>query len=679
MSPTRSANDRRWPRPLSVIGQLGDRLRQGVDTIALTCCHPLVSAGRRRKRHTQLAAIHATDPPELVAARTVLYALLAGLAAGVATLLGAVLLLGSEPWGSVLAFGRFSVATDSSAPTLGLAVGAGLIVAIAVTVATYRLRWLSINRRATARTRRIDRTLPRAVAFMYALARSGMPLPAVLRTLANHKAVYGETAVAIGVTVREIDRFGADVITALEATSDRTPSAELAEFTADLAAVVDSGRPIDDYLRGQHERYREAAADSQQGFLDRLSTAAEGYVTGLVVGPLFVVTTLTIVGLVVTDTVSVLRLIIFGLIPLGTAGFLLVIDRLLADRGQARVPPGGDKKSHQWATKPPGSDPSPQATPSDHNRERQRAILRLTDRFSRYRRLFRRPVATLVERPWLTLLVTVPPGLWWLVAVADLPRSPAMMASATRPLSIVTIVSCGAYAVAYEIGAARHRRLTAAVPAFLDRLAGVNEAGLSVVDGIDRVADGDLGALSPPLDRTRRDVRWGADATTALRRLAGRVRSPAVTGAVALVTNALRASNRIGPVAGIAAAELRAVQRLTRRRRRAMATYLVVIYVAFFVFLGIIAALSASFIPAIDTTHVATGGLPTTGVPATGGGVGGVTADVGPYETLLAQAATVQAVCSGLVAGRLGEGQLRAGVKHVAVLLVFAQLALWLI
>jgi len=289
-------------------------------------------------------------------------------------------------------------------------------------------------------------------------------------------------------------------------------------------------------------------------------------------------------------------------------------------------------------------------------------------------------VSTLSAKPWLTLLVTVPLGVWWLVAVADLPNSLATIATATRPLSIVAIVICGGYAVAYEIGAARKRRLTAAVPVFLDRLAGVNEAGLSVVAGLDRVADSDLGALSTPLDRARRDVRWGADVTAALRRLSGRVRSPAVTGAVALVTNALRASNRIGPVAAIAAAELRAAQRLARRRRRAMATYLVVIYVAFLVFLGIIAALSVSFIPAIETADVATDGLSATGVPGPGvGSVGGTTGDVDPYETLLAQVTIVQAACSGLVAGCLGEGEIRAGFKHVAVLLGLAQFVFWLI
>ena len=675
----RSIYRRHWPQPRLIIRSLGGRLRRGVDAIALTCCRPLVPTSRRRERHARLAAIHATAPPALVAARTVLAALLTGGAAGVATLFGVVLLFRSEPAVVRPLIGRLGVAAFPPWLSLGVAVGGGLIAAIAVAVAVYRLRWLLIERRAVARSRQIDRTLPRAVAFMYALAGSGMPLPAVLRTLAAHEAIYGETAVAIGVTVREIDRFGADVITALELTSDRTPSAELAEFTADLAAVVEGGQPIDDYLRQQHDQYREAAADSQQGFLDRLATAAEGYVTCLVVGPLFVITTLTIVGLVVTETVFLLRVITFGLLPIGTVGSLIVIDRLLADR-RAPTAATDERHPHQRAPEPPGGHSQPTATPSDRTWERQRAMLRLTDHLSGCRRWLRRPATTLGANPWLTLLVTVPLGLWWLVAVTDLPRSPAAMATATRPLSIALIVICGGYAAAYEIGAARQRRLTAAVPVFLDRLAGVNEAGLSVVDGLERVADGELGALSEPLARTRRDVRWGADVTSALRRLAQRVRSPSVTGAVALVTNALRASNRIGPVATIAAAELRAAQRLARRRRRAMATYLVVIYVAFLVFLGIIAALSVSFIPAIATADVATGGLPTAGVPGAGvGSVGRVTASVDPYETLLAQVTTVQAICSGFVAGHLGEGEVRAGVKHVAVLLVLAQIVFWFI
>ena len=672
----------RWLNLAATISAFRDRFRRAVDAIALAWCRPLVPATGRRERTTQLAAIHAADPAALIAARTVLYAIIAGVAAGVLTLV-TIIRFRAEPAVVTQVASRIGIDTLTRSPVSAAASAGGgsVLVAVGVAVATYRLRWYLIDRRVAARRRRIDRTLPRAVACMYALARSGMPLPAVLRTVAAHRNVYGETAVAIGVTVREIDHFGADVISALEATSDRTPSATFAEFTSDLAAAVDSGHPIDDFLRRHHERYREAAADSQQGFLDRLSTAAEGYVTGLVVGPLFVVTTLTVVGLVVTNTRPVLGVVTFGGIPIGTGGFLLGLDRLLASHRLPVVTHRNGKPSHR-SIDPPGDYTNIQPAAASQDWAQQRSTLRVADRLSRWRHWLRQPTATLASNPWLTLLVTVPLGLGWLVAATEPPRlSIATLSIATRPLSIALIGVCGTYAVAYECGATRRRRLAAAVPVFLDRLASVNEAGLSVVDGLDQVADGDLGALSEPLARVRRDVRWGADVRSAFRRLASRVRSPPVTGAVALVTNALRASNRIGPVAAIAAAELRASQRLAARRRRAMATYLVVIYVAFLVFLGIIAALSASFFPAVEAAATEpTGGLSTTGIPGTAmARVGGITPAVGAYKTLLTQVAMMQAICSGLVAGRLGEGALRAGAKHVAMLLAISQTVLWLI
>ena len=681
-APTRLIDYHRWLRRIATIRSIGARLRCGVDAIALAWCRPLVPATGRRERNTQLAAIHADDPPRLIAARIMLYAIIAGIAAGVLTLV-TILRIRAEPAVVTTLTGRIGINTLTPSPVSAatLAAGCSVLVAVAVTAVTYRVQWVLIDRRVAARERRIDRTLPRAVACMYALARSGMPLPAVLRTVAAHRNVYGETAVAIGVTVREIDHFGVDVITALETTSDRTPSASLAEFTSDLAAAVDSGHPVDDYLRRYHERSREAAADSQQGFLTHLSTAAEGYVTGLVVGPLFVVTTLVVVGLVVTDTVPVLRVVVFGFVPIGTVGFLLGLDRLLASH-RLPVATHNNGRSSYRSVDPPGAHATIRPMGSSRDWSHQRSILRIADRLSRWRRWLRRPIATLGSNPWLTLLVTAPLGVGWIYLATEPPRlSMATLSTATRPLSIALIGICSSYAAAYEAGAARRRRLAAAVPVFLDRLADVNEAGLSVVDGLDRVANGDLGALSEPLARVRRDVRWGADVTNAFRRLASRVRSPPVTGAVALVTNALRASNRIGPVAAIAAAELRASQRLAARRRRAMATYLVVIYIAFLVFIGIIAALSASFFPAVETAVTGpTGGLSTTGVTETGmARAGGVTPNIDAYETLLAQLTMIQAICSGLVAGRLGEGKLRAGVKHVVVLLMISQAVWWFI
>jgi len=148
--------------------------------------------------------------------------------------------------------------------------------------------------------------------------------------------------------------------------------------------------------------------------------------------------------------------------------------------------------------------------------------------------------------------------------------------------------------------------------------------------------------------------------------------------AVALVTNAMHASGDIGPVLRIAADESRATWSLRRERRQVMLTYLIVIYISFLVFLGIIASLSVSFIPAVEEAAIPGAGG-TGGVPGAPSGPTGITAGLGAinasaYEQLFFHAAAVQAVCSGLVAGQLGEGSVKDGVKHVVVLLALSLL-----
>ena len=675
---TSSQDDSGW-----LLHQYG-RFRTLVDTVALTLFGWLVS-GRspRRDRQQTLAATHAADPYEIVEARTLLYAVVSGMLAGccgVVAIPSALRLLERSLLRATAQTPILSISTEfgTSAIVAGTAAGT-VVIAAGTAIAVHESRWWWLEQRATARERRIDATLPRAVAFMYALSRSGMSLPRILRALADNEAVYGEAAAEFGVAVREIDVFGTDVITALEATGQRTPSDELAELATNLASVLDSNQRLAAYLADHHERSRAAATATHEQSLDRLSAAAEGYVTVLVVGPLFLLTTLTILGLVVADTTVALRGIVYVAVPLGTAGFLLAIDRIEYTR---ESPDGGS---------PAVSEQSCISTPPDDSVDRwatQRATLRLYDTVGRGHRWLRHPKATLLANPWLTGVVTLPIGLVWVIATT---RSqslavPAGLASLAGPISQAAVIVCAGYAIVYEAEQYRRRRIEAAVPDFLDRLGGLTEAGLSVADAVHRVSDADLGALRSPLERTWRDVEWGADIETALHRLATRVRSPRVRRAVTLVTNASRATSDIAPVLSIAAAEVRTRRRLDRERTRLLALYLLVIYVAFLVFLGIVAALSATFLPAISTAAVAPPAAAAAGsLPAAGSASAVGTAthlspqDVTIYRSLFFHAAVVQAVCSGLAAGKLAAGTLRGGVKHVAVLLSMAHIAFWLI
>jgi flagellar protein FlaJ len=376
-----------------------------------------------------------------------------------------------------------------------------------------------------------------------------------------------------------------------------------------------------------------------------------------------------------------LRVIVYVAVPLATFGFAVYVDSItqgiggteqvdLSEAADGRGARGGVEES----TQPDGGRVTDRWQAS---RERLAAY----DRLRSVRSWVRSPVNRILETPRAVLAVAVPVALFGVAAVVHplTARDPAAIAAQIdAPLVAATAVVLAAYAVVYEVQKRRIRRIESAIPDFLDRLASVNEAGTSVVGSVRRVAGTDLEALTTDLERTRRDMDWGADVTAALRRLERRVASPMTSRAVVLVTNAMHASGDVAPVLRIAADEARATWTLRRERRQVMVTYLIVIYISFLVFLGVIAALSVSFIPAIEEASIAGAAAETgagTGVGGTGvvGGLGDI--DVAVYEQLFFHAAAVQAVCSGIVAGQLGEGSVRDGAKHAAVLLVFTLVA----
>ncbi|MFB6161456.1 MAG: type II secretion system F family protein [Haloferacaceae archaeon] len=562
---------------------------------------------------------------------------------------------------------------------LGLLLASTATVGAGAAALTHWLRWAVLRARARSRSTSIDATLPRTVAFVYALSRSGMAFPAVLDTLTRNEAVYGEAARELGIAVREMNAFGTDVVTALQRTADTTPSDNLDEFGDNLASVLASGRSLPEFLRDQYERYQTEARAQQEQYLDLLATFAEVYVTALVAGPLFLVTILVVIGLVLRDTLPVVRFIGYVGLPLATAGFVVYIDSMtetLPDRRAAGGVDGRDevtdpRRSTRRSTAGAATDGGTATEASGAAlgaRERENlARVAVHDRIARLRRWVDDPFGTVLSDPATTLVATVPLAVVWVLArTGPVPTGYEAVRVVDAPLVEATVFVLVGYAAVYEHRKREAAALERSVPDFLDRMASVNEAGMTVVESLDRVNRGDLGALGEEVDRTWRDVRWGADARTALHRLERRTRSVAVSQAVTLVTNAMHASGDLAPVLRIAADEAAESQRLRRERRQEMLTYLLVIYLSFLVFLAIVVALTVSFIPAIEEASAAGAGP----AGATGRIFGGISdVNTAAYRLLFFHLAVVQGACSGVVAGQLGEGSVRDGVKHAAVLL----------
>ena len=539
-----------------------------------------------------------------------------------------------------------------------LLITGGLVGALTAGTAN-AIRWWLPSVRADAREREIDAGLPRMVAFMYALSRGGMSFPDVLRTLSANERVFGEGATEVGIAVKNVDLFNVDIVTAVQDLSDNTPSEQFGTFAENLSSVLQSGGDVSGFLHEQYERYRDEAEEQQAEILNLLATTAEVYVTVIVAGMLFLITVLLIIGLTAGDTLLLIRVLTYVVIPAANVlflAYLLDITQPLRATGEKRH---SDDKSAPIAKQSVESDGGYVRPQSGANHERLSTYRSVRS----VRETLAAPIQSLLERPRLILYVTVPIAL-----LATIVRLPSVLASGVDVRALddllvqATIFLTGTFAIVYEYKNRRLKRLEAAVPDLLERLASLNESGISIVSSFDRVRRSDMGELDAEINRIWRDMKWGATTEEALSRFETRVQTPAVTRVVTLITNAMRDSNEIGPVLRIAAEQARSDLQLRRQRRQEMFTYLVVVYVSFLVFLVVIAALELVLIPSLPD------------VGAVGGDVGGPLEGVGggdreAYQLVFFHAALIQATLSGIAAGVMGSGTIKDGMKHVTIML----------
>lgn len=396
-----------------------------------------------------------------------------------------------------------------SRPGLVVLVAGGGFVAAGLTASGVSLwRWQRLTNRAIERRRAIDAAIPRTVAFMYALTRGGTSVTDAMLTIGSHREVYGAAADEVDVAVREMELFGSDVVTATQRMAFRSPSDRFRTFGENLASVLQSGRSVPEFFREQYQQFNESAADRQAELLDRLATVAEAYVTVLVAGVLFLLTILFIIGLTVSETLAIVRALVYLMIPLGTLAVIVYLDQSLqgidvAERASTET--GADRNG--VASSGVVADPS------------TRRRLAIADRLHGLRAALASPASTFLDRPIRSLVVTVPlASLVVGAVVASLDLSAAPVHRLDDAVVWAALLVAVPYSALRALHRRRIRRIEAAVPDLLDRLASLNEAGMSLVESIDRVRHSDLGPLDPEVDALWRDIQLGATVAQALDR-----------------------------------------------------------------------------------------------------------------------------------------------------------------
>ncbi|MGM0771155.1 MAG: type II secretion system F family protein [Halobacteriota archaeon] len=203
------------------------------------------------------------------------------------------------------------------------------------------------------------------------------------------------------------------------------------------------------------------------------------------------------------------------------------------------------------------------------------------------------------------------------------------------------------------------------MPNFLRDIAEMSRAGLTLPAALGTVAKGEYGAMTSEIRKMDGSVSWGISFEETIEHFAKRMNTPLISRSVALITQASRAGGRVSFVLEAAARDASELKVLERERRGNMAVYVVISYIAFFVFIFVILMLSTRFVPVMFEASQAVAGS-----SAGGSFIGSFDPD--NFIRVLFHASVIQGFMSGLVAGQLGENRISAGLKHSFILTFIA-------
>ena len=207
------------------------------------------------------------------------------------------------------------------------------------------------------------------------------------------------------------------------------------------------------------------------------------------------------------------------------------------------------------------------------------------------------------------------------------------------------------------------------IPRLLREIAESGKTGLTLTRAIEVSAERDYGPLTKELNQLVAQLSWGSSVEEAFRAFASRARTKLAHRTSELIIEVARSGGDTQEVMEQVNKHIGELQSIDHERYAQMKPYAAVVYIAFGVFLFTDVLLIKSFFTQIVQLQAK--------VMATSGGGGGVFAgagsvDVGFLKKVLYHAVIIQAIFGGLIAGKMSEGKLGAGLKHTLMLLLIA-------
>ena len=214
------------------------------------------------------------------------------------------------------------------------------------------------------------------------------------------------------------------------------------------------------------------------------------------------------------------------------------------------------------------------------------------------------------------------------------------------------------------------REIETRLPDFLRDVAEAGRFGMTLADSIVIASSGRYGRLTPEIKKMAAQIEWGVPASEAIRLFSERVKTPLVVRMTSIIRKANDAGGNVADVLTMVSHDAKETILTQEERNVTMSTYVMVVYISFFVFIATILILDLQFLPKMEeagtTVNDAAKDMGLQEIP----GVNIKVALIDDISFIFLLAIVVHAVGDGLLAGVIQKGSIPIGMRHSFIMLI---------
>jgi flagellar protein FlaJ len=482
----------------------------------------------------------------------------------------------------------------------------------------------------------IELYLPHAINMMYGMAVGGTPMYDIVKTIAESKHIFGELSKEFIIIAEMVDVFKRDLYEGMRFVRDTTPSPKLAGFLDNLIFILEGGGKLSDFLRRKSEELAEEREMTFQSFIEFIGLMAEVYISAFIVLPLFLLIVFIVMRMMGLGFFEMYRIGLMILLPVST-GFFIWLLRSMMPMPKVSLEEYEKRFELIKANVVEGVRHSFVIDKGKILKNKLKRFLLHPFRSGIYE----------IELKIITFHISLIAILVFLLSYRFLKLEHTLFLTLSAFLVPLFVI--------VELKERILRKMEERIPDVFTELAMLNEAGLTVLEGLKILSGTEMGVLTREIVITRRELEWGVLIPRAFIRLGLRVKSDVLSKVIPVVVKALETAPTVKDAFHVVAKYAEDEVEFKKRIRSSMFLYIVIIYMCIGIFLLTSYMIITNFLK------------PFAGLPTTGAGGISVALDIENVKMTFFEIAVLVGALSGLVAGQIGEGNYLLGIKHTYV------------